>query len=504
MGFDHTGLQRRAAGFVEDVNQAMLPVAEHAQGEARRDTTMITRVPTLCSTLDSKQSGPRPTLAALRDTSMKRIATPRHGTVVDLNDLKQHADTTGCLQNHSLAVAALTLQWMGEDCAGVESLLRTCQLPLNSVIANTFTISECYNFLCLYTTNSGSDISVSVTHLDPGHLDQRRFVLELSQRIDVCHKTLHPSSTVLLQVDLNVIYGIKGSAVCESVGLALQRGMDKAGGWIKIAFLSLGKRACDNHWAVLQVPDEVLYAACSVWSPKARRAMGFVTMQKPCAAASSHESIHSKCNDAVFDADTFAHSHFNNARFEKIRFAMFQQPLNTCNISTLAFGLSMIGYPTTIDDVFVSTKLPLVSIVDVGLTLKELYQVAEEYICNRDLPLTAEVWQPPEAQGGGLEQGTEEEFKKMLLAIGPTDAMLCNFNAKIAHGREGLEGGHFALLAAYNHEHDQMVIADVNPKKYNQYWVTPLRQMLEAMVDHDSAAREPRGCILLKSISPAF
>jgi len=246
----------------------------------------------------------------------------------------------------------------------------------------------------------------------------------------------------------------------------------------------------------------VLYEACSVWSPKARRVMGFVTLQKPCAVASPRHSIRSQYN--VFQADTFAQTQFNNPRFEEIRFAMFQQPLNTCNISTLGFGLSMIGYPTTIDDIFVTTELPLVSIVDVGLTLKELYEVAEEYISNKDLPLTVEVWQPPEAPGGGLKQGAEEEFKKMLLEIGPNDAMLCNFNAKIAHGREGLEGGHFALLAAYNREHDQMVIADVNPKKYNQYWVTPVRQMLEAMVDHDSGAGEPRGCIVLRSVSPAL
>jgi len=509
--FNHTELQRQAPGIVdvdEDEDDEMSRIISRTntfegrnkkKSSNRRETQLISRV----ATLDSKATGPRPTLASRRATSVQRSMTKRAKEVVDLNELMENADTTGCLQNHSLALAALTLEWMGdEDCAGVEDLLRTCRLPLNSVIANTFTISECYNFLCLYINNSASDISASVTHLDPNSMDQRQFTVELSQRILMCNSTNSPNSTILLQVDLNAIYKIKDAPVSESIGLALERGMDETGGWIQIAFLSLGKCARDNHWVVLQVADEVLYEACSVWSPKARRVMGFVTLQKPCAVASPRHSIRSQYN--VFQADTFAQTQFNNPRFEEIRFAMFQQPLNTCNISTLGFGLSMIGYPTTIDDIFVTTELPLVSIVDVGLTLKELYEVAEEYISNKDLPLTVEVWQPPEAPGGGLKQGAEEEFKKMLLEIGPNDAMLCNFNAKIAHGREGLEGGHFALLAAYNREHDQMVIADVNPKKYNQYWVTPVRQMLEAMVDHDSGAGEPRGCIVLRSVSPAL
>jgi len=460
---------------------------------ARRATKVVAQV----MTHDSAQAaGPRLNLAQRRATMSARAESQqaRRTTEVDLTDLMQNADTTGCVQNHSLALASLGMQWMGEEGMCVEQILKTCKVPLDNVIANTFTVSELYNLLCLYVTQAKSTLLVSVAHLDSGHMSLEQFVSNLDDNIKLNERTKVPDSVLLVQCDLNEIYDIENRQVQhETVGLTLERTGDST----QIAFLSIDKTSANNNsWTVLDVPDEVLYAACSKWSVKARRVMGFVTLRRPNTCAAPRQSIRSQYN--FFQADTFAQTKFENPRFASLRFARYQQPLNTCNISALAFGLSMIGIPTTIDEVYEGADLPLTTIVDVGMTLKELFEVAQEYISSKNLPLTAEVWQPPEAPGGGPGPGAEEEFMRTVNSLHSNDALLLNFNAKIAHGRQGLEGGHFSLLATYNHAYDQLVVADVNPKKYNQYWVTPVRQMLQAMADHDTGAREPRGYILLR------
>ena len=65
---------------------------------------------------------------------------------------------------------------------------------------------------------------------------------------------------------------------------------------------------------------------------------------------------------------------FSCPNFKHIRFAVFQQPLNTCNISALGFGLTMLNYPTDIDDIYAepASMLTLCSIVDEGLYLDQV------------------------------------------------------------------------------------------------------------------------------------
>jgi len=48
-----------------------------------------------------------------------------------------------------------------------------------------------------------------------------------------------------------------------------------------------------------------------------------------------------------------------------------QQPINCCNVTSLAYALSALGHPTTVDEIFYVTRLPIASVLDDGMTLAE-------------------------------------------------------------------------------------------------------------------------------------
>ncbi len=49
---------------------------------------------------------------------------------------------------------------------------------------------------------------------------------------------------------------------------------------------------------------------------------------------------------------------------EQIKLHEFQQPINCCNITAIAYALSALGYKTTVDDIFFATRLPIASVLD--------------------------------------------------------------------------------------------------------------------------------------------
>ena len=58
----------------------------------------------------------------------------------------------------------------------------------------------------------------------------------------------------------------------------------------------------------------------------------------------------------------------------------FQQPINCCNITAAALSLTALGYQTDVNDIFKSCALPVSYVVNDGMTIGELYDVASSHI----------------------------------------------------------------------------------------------------------------------------
>ena len=181
---------------------------------------------------------------------------------------------------------------------------------------------------------------------------------------------------------------------------------------------------------------------------------------------------------------------------EKIKLAEFQQPIRCCNVTAIAYALTALGHPTTIDEIFYATRLPIASVLDDGMTLSETYDTCVKYIENMRLPLSAEV------EHFDKDTITLDSFLKELekAVMDEDDIHILNFNAKIAHNNKNLEGGHFSLLADYDPITQEMTIADTNPKRYTRLWKCPAQRMYEACVDKDSSCDRSRGTIVLRKI----
>lgn len=177
-----------------------------------------------------------------------------------------------------------------------------------------------------------------------------------------------------------------------------------------------------------------------------------------------------------------------------IKLLEFQQPLRCCNVTAIAYAFSALGYPTTVDDIFYTTRLPLHSILDDGMTLAETFDTCLKYIEKTGITLSARI-----AHFDHPAMTCHAFMEELERAIADeTDIHILNFNTRIAHGNPNLEGGHFALLADYNVDTQSVTIADTNPKRYTRFWTCAIDQMYQACVDKDPCAERSRGFIALK------
>lgn len=177
-----------------------------------------------------------------------------------------------------------------------------------------------------------------------------------------------------------------------------------------------------------------------------------------------------------------------------ISLAQFQQPINCCNVTSLAYAFTALGYPTTVDEIFYATRLPIASVLDDGMTLAETYDTCGLFIKASGAPLTVKMicFDAPgmtfEAFVRELERASEDQ----------DDIHILNFSVSIAHAVPGIGGGHFSLLADYDRATQELTVADTNPKKYTRYWKCPARRMYDACVDKDSASTRPRGMLVVR------
>lgn len=183
-----------------------------------------------------------------------------------------------------------------------------------------------------------------------------------------------------------------------------------------------------------------------------------------------------------------------NKDLESIKLSEFQQPLRCCNVTALAYALSALGYPTSVDDLFFVTKLPISSVLDDGMTLAETYDTCLKYIETAGLPLLTRV------EHFDKSTMTFDAFLKEVenAVMNTNDIHILNFNTKIAHNNQALEGGHFSLLADYDSTTGEITVADTNPKRYTRFWKCSTKRMYDACVDKDSASDRSRGMIVIQ------
>ena len=177
-----------------------------------------------------------------------------------------------------------------------------------------------------------------------------------------------------------------------------------------------------------------------------------------------------------------------------ISLAQFQQPINCCNVTSLAYAFTALGHPATVDEIFYATRLPIASVLDDGMTLAETFDTCGLFIRSTGAPLAVEMicFDRPgmtfEAFTHELERASQD----------PSDIHIFNFSVSIAHAVPGIGGGHFSLMADYNRETQELTIADTNPKKYTRYWKCPAKRMYDACVDKDSSSTRPRGMLVVR------
>lgn len=169
----------------------------------------------------------------------------------------------------------------------------------------------------------------------------------------------------------------------------------------------------------------------------------------------------------------------------------FQQAINCCGFTSVAYALSAVGCPTSVDDIFQSVGVNVESAVGDGMTLAEMYEASLRYVSLAKLPIFVECYHFDEAKA------TLEKFRKACQAdadAGIDDLLILNFHSGIAHGWEKGGGGHFSVLTAHEDEDDNVIMADVHGIKYGSFWSTPLEQIFDAMQDRDSCGRS-RGAL---------
>jgi hypothetical protein len=170
----------------------------------------------------------------------------------------------------------------------------------------------------------------------------------------------------------------------------------------------------------------------------------------------------------------------------------FQQAVNCCNISAMAYGLTSLGFPTTVNDLFHGARIPVAYVVNDGMSLAESYDIAMRYIHARRLPLSVMCYHmdPDAVTFDGFWKGFVESTN-----YNSDDVLVLSFGVNIVHGGRKTGGGHYSMAAAANEETKEITVSDVNAEKYGRYWTTTAQQMYDAMVQKDGSSNRSRGMI---------
>nr|WP_302479289.1 flavoprotein [Ruegeria arenilitoris] len=173
----------------------------------------------------------------------------------------------------------------------------------------------------------------------------------------------------------------------------------------------------------------------------------------------------------------------------------FQQPINCCSVTAAALSMSALGFSCEVNDIFRECGLPTSFVVNDGISLGELYDVACTFIQTQGLREKVQV------QAYFMDEATTS-VELLLEAIdesnrlgGNNDILVANFQVGVAHGKENMPGGHFAIIAKCNPSTGLVHMMDVHPEKYGKLWVTTVDRIWAGMSDRDGTSMRSRGIL---------
>ncbi|WP_170356957.1 flavoprotein [Ruegeria arenilitoris] len=173
----------------------------------------------------------------------------------------------------------------------------------------------------------------------------------------------------------------------------------------------------------------------------------------------------------------------------------FQQPINCCSVTAAALSMSALGFSCEVNDIFRVCELPTSFVVNDGISLGELFDVACTYIHSQGLRDLVQV------QAYFMDEATTS-VPLLLEAIdesnrlgGDNDILVANFQVGVAHGKPTMPGGHFAVIAKCNPSTGLVHMMDVHPEKYGKLWVTTIDRLYAAMSDRDGTSMRARGLL---------
>ena len=172
----------------------------------------------------------------------------------------------------------------------------------------------------------------------------------------------------------------------------------------------------------------------------------------------------------------------------------FQQSINCCSVTAAALSMTALGFSCEVNDIFRKVNLPSSYVVNTGIALGELFDIACNYIDTvglRDRVKVTPFFMDPETTSA---ETLMEAILESERVAGKDDIIVANFQVGIAHGRP-MPGGHFAVIAKCNPSTGLLHMMDVHPEKYGKLWVTTVGRLYDAMSDRDGSSHRARGIL---------
>jgi hypothetical protein len=173
----------------------------------------------------------------------------------------------------------------------------------------------------------------------------------------------------------------------------------------------------------------------------------------------------------------------------------FQQSINCCSVTAAALGMSALGFSCEVNDIFRRVNLASHYVVNTGISLGELFDIACTYIHNIGLRDTVQVQAYFMDEGVTSAAMLQDAVMESARIGGPNDILVANFQVGLAHGVPEMPGGHFAIIAKCNPSTGLVHMLDVHPEKYGKMWVTTVARLYAAMSDRDGGSMRARGLL---------
>lgn len=173
----------------------------------------------------------------------------------------------------------------------------------------------------------------------------------------------------------------------------------------------------------------------------------------------------------------------------------FQQPINCCSVTAAALSMSALGFSCEVNDIFRECALPSSFVVNDGISLGELFDVACTYIHTQGLRKRVQVqayFMDEDKTSAALLMDAIDESNRLG---GDNDILVANFQVGVAHGKDNMPGGHFAIIAKCNASTGLVHMMDVHPEKYGKLWVTTAERLWAGMSDRDGTSMRSRGML---------